>query len=198
MNTANQLARRMRDETFSAPAPGSQPRAYLTVPVNVACRAVAIYHEQGAAAAAAYIGASKVARWANHRNPSMATGNTHVLRGFEAYIEADRADGRQPEALGAETVLAWPAGPLAVRFDVVLAEGAGLSGRVLFWDGLEIDRAAAELIAAPYLAALRALYPEHEIGAIGVWQGRYQQRFEVPAEIAERRAARAKIIHRGL
>jgi hypothetical protein len=198
MKTANQLARRIRDAEFTAPAPGDQPPAYLTVPVNVARKAVTTYHEDGPAAARAYIGASTVARWAKHTNPSMATSNANVLEGFEAYIEADRRDGREVIELAVEPTLHWPAGPLLVRIDVLLADGADLAARVLFWDGLEIDRADAELIAAPYAAVMEQLHPEPTITGVGVWQARYQSYHEVPFEVAERRLERARIIHQGL
>lgn len=48
---------------------------------------------EGAASARSYIGTSKVASWASHANPSMATSNSNVLAGLEAYITADLADG---------------------------------------------------------------------------------------------------------
>jgi hypothetical protein len=198
MKTANQLARRVRDADFTAPGPGDDPPAYLTVPVNVARETVTIYHEEGEEKAREYLDSSVVARWANHSNPSMATSNSNVLSGFDAYIEADRRDGREVIDLAIEPTLHWPAGPLLVRIDVVLADGEDLAARVLFWDGLEIDREDAELIAAPYAAVMEQQYPERTITAVGVWQARYQSYYEVPFEIAERRLERARIIHQGL
>ncbi len=198
MKTANQLARRVREADFTAPGPGDDPPAYLTVPVNVARETVTIYHEEGEEKAREYLDSSVVARWAKHSNPSMATSNTNVLEGFEAYIVADRRDGREAAELAIEPTLQWPAGPLLVRIDAVLADGPDLAARVLFWDGLEIDRDDAELIAAPYAEVMAQQYPERTITGVGVWQGRYQSHYEVPFEVAQRRLERARIIHQGL
>ena len=99
MRTANELSRRVRAPGSRAPGPGAEPPpAFLTVPVTVARKAVSLYHEEGAVAARAYLRASKVGSWANHTNPSMATSNSNVLSGFDAYIAADA--GRWPNGEG--------------------------------------------------------------------------------------------------
>jgi hypothetical protein len=152
----------------------------MTVPVTVARKAVSIYHEEGPAAARAYLRSSKVGVWANHTNPSMATSNSNVLSGFEAYVATDNADGRPARGLALRTVLDWPAGPLLVRIDVVLR----LAARALFWDGPDLTEAQAPLVAAPYAAALEQLHPEASLTAIGVWQARRQTHIEVPVESA--------------
>jgi len=185
MRTANELSRKVRVPEFQVPGPGSEPPpAYLTVPVTVARKAVSLYHEEGAATARAYLRSSKVAQWASHTNASMATSNSNVISGFDAYVAADRRDGRGVRELSRKAVLPWPAGPLAVRIDVVLGDGNGIAARALFWDGPDLTESQAPLIAAPYASALEQLYPEALLTSIGVWQARRQTRFEVPVESA--------------
>jgi hypothetical protein len=152
----------------------------LTVPPTVARKAVSIYHEEGAPVARHYLRSSKVGKWANHTNPSMATSNSNVLSGFDAYVTADIADGRPVSELAQSTVLAWPAGPLKVRLDVILTDGDALAARTLFWDGPDLTETQAPLIAAPYAAALAQLRPEASLTTIGVWQARRQTHVEVP------------------
>jgi hypothetical protein len=185
VRTANELSRKVRVPEYRVPGPAAEPPpAFMTVPVTVARKAVSIYHEEGPAAARAYLRASKVGVWANHTNPSMATSNSNVLSGFEAYVASDSADGRPARGLALRTVLDWPAGPLLVRIDVVLGDGNGLAARALFWDGPDLTEAQAPLIAAPYAAALEQLHPEASLTAIGVWQARRQTHIEVPVESA--------------
>jgi hypothetical protein len=185
MRTANELSRRVRTPEYRAPGPGAEPPpAFLTVPVTVARKAVSLYHEEGAVAARSYLRSSKVGSWANHTNPSMATSNSNVISGFDAYIAADTADGRRATGLARNTVLSWPAGPLKVRIDVILADGKGLAARALFWDGPDLTEAQAPLVAAPYAAALKQLHPEASLTAVGVWQARRQTHMEVPIESA--------------
>jgi hypothetical protein len=192
MRTANELSRKVRAPEFRAPGPSApRPPAFMTVPVTVARKAISVYHEEGAAPARSYLRASKVGIWASHTNPSMATSNSNVLAGFEAYVAADLADGRPARGLARNAVLSWPAGPLRVRIDVVLGDGNGLSGRALLWDAPDLTEAQAPLIAAPYAAALEQLHPEASLTAIGIWQARRQTHIEVPIEtaLAEVRAA---------
>jgi hypothetical protein len=165
----------------------------MTVPVTVARKAVSLYHEEGVAPARSYLRASKVGIWANHTNPSMATSNSNVLTGFEAYMAADAADGRPVRGLARSAVLAWPAGPLKVRIDVVLGDGNGLAARALLWDAPDLTESQAPLIAAPYAAAFEQLHPEASLTAIGIWQARRQTHIEVPIETAlgEVRAAQS-------
>lgn len=193
MRTANELSRKVRAPEYQAPGPGSEPPpAFLTVPVTVARKAVSVYHEQGATAARGYLHSSKVGRWANHTNPSMATSNSNVLSGFDAYVVADVADGRSAKELSCRSVLAWPAGPLMVRLDVILADGNGLAARALFWDGPDLTESQASLIAAPYAAALEQSHPEALLTSVGVWQARRQTHFEVPIESALREVKAAQ------
>jgi len=121
----------------------------------------------------------------------MATSNSNVLSGFDAYVVSDVADGRPAKGLAQTTVLAWPAGPLMVRLDVILGDGNGLAARVLFWDGPDLVEGQAPLIAAPYAAALEQLHPEAMLTSIGVWQARRQTHVEVPigSALGEVRAA---------
>jgi hypothetical protein len=114
----------------------------------------------------------------------MATSNSNVLSGFDAYVVADRADGRTATELAPTTALVWPAGPLMVRIDVILSDGDGLAARAVLWDGPDLTEAQAPLIAAPYAAALQQLHPEASLTTIGVWQARRQSRFEVSFESA--------------
>lgn len=180
MRTATELSRKVRIPGYRVPGPGSErPPAYLSVPPTVARKAVSVYHEEGASAARVYLRSSKVGQWANHTNPSMATSNSNVLSGFEAYVAADITDGRPVAGLAQSTVLAWPAGPLKVRLDVLLTDGSGLAARALFWDGPDLTETQAPLIAAPYAAALAQLRPEASLTAIGVWQARRQTYVEV-------------------
>jgi hypothetical protein len=193
MRTATELSRKVRVPEYQAPGPASEtPPAFLTVPVTVARKAVSVYHEEGASAARAYLRSSKVGRWANHNNPSMATSNGNVLSGFEAYVSADIADGRPVSELAQNTVLAWPAGPLKVRLDVLLTDGKALAARTLFWDGPDFKEAQAPLIAAPYAVALAQVHPEATLTTIGVWQARRQTRIEVPIASALREVRTAQ------
>lgn len=180
MRTATQLSRKVRVPDYRAPGPTSEPPpAYLSVPPNVARKAVSLYHERDARAARRYLRSSKVGQWANHTNASMATSNSNVLSGFEAYVAADRSDGRPVADLAQSTVLDWHAGPLKVRLDMTLTDDDGLAARVLFWDGPDLTEAQAPLIAAPYAAALSQLYPEASLTAIGIWQARRQTYVDV-------------------
>ena len=160
--------------------------------MTVARKAVSLYHEEGASTARAYLRSSKVGQWANHINPSMATSNSNVLSGFDAYVAADTADGRRAAELARSTVLAWPAGPLKVRLDLLLADGDGLAARALFWDGPDLTETQAPLIAAPYAAALVQLHPNASLSTIGVWQARRQTHVEVPIESALRQTQAAQ------
>ncbi len=180
MRTATELSRKVRVPGYRAPAPASEPPpAFLSVPVTVARKAVSLYHEQGAPAARRYLRASKVGKWAGHTNASMATSNGNVLSGFDAYIATDARDGRSVAELARSTVLAWPAGPLKVRLDVILSDGDGLAGRAIFWDGPDLAEAQAPLIAAPYAAALEQLHPGTSLTGMGIWQARRQTYVEV-------------------
>lgn len=122
----------------------------------------------------------------------MATSNGNVLSGFEAYVIADVADGRPMAELSRNTVLAWPAGPLKVRLDVILTDSDGLAARALFWDGPDLTEIQAPLIAAPYAAALTQLHPEASLTAIGIWQARRQTYIEVPIRSALRQVRAAQ------
>jgi hypothetical protein len=122
----------------------------------------------------------------------MATSNSNVLSGFDAYVTADAADGRPAKGLARRAVLAWPAGPLMVRLDVVLGDGNGLAARALFWDGPNLTESQAPLIAAPYAAALEQLHPEASLTSIGVWQARRQTHIEVPIKSAMREVRAAQ------
>lgn len=178
---------------FRAPGPTAEPPpAYLSVPPTVARKAVAVYHESGAAAARRYLRSSKVGKWASHTNPSMATANSNVVSGFGAYIAADRADGRPVAEVAKRIVLDWPAGPLSVRLDVVLIDGDGLAARAILWDGPDFTEEQAPLIAAPYAAALAQIHPEVDLTTVGIWQGRRQTYVEVPIESAEREVPAAQ------
>jgi hypothetical protein len=193
MRTATELSRKVRVPEYQAPGPASEPPpAYLTVPVTVARKAVSLYHEEGISAARVYLRSSKVGKWANHKNPSMATSNSNVLSGFDAYVNADIADGRPASELAQNTVLAWPAGPLKVRLDVVLTDGKAIAARALFWDGPDLEEAQAPLIAAPYAVALGQVHPEATLTTIGVWQARRQTRIEVPIASALREVRTAQ------
>lgn len=193
MNTATELSRKVRVPAYRAPGPASEPPpAYLTVPVTVARKAVSLYHQRGASAARRYLRSSKVGQWANHTNPSMATSNSNVLSGLEAYIAADSADGRTAVGFARSAVLAWPAGSLKARLDVILTDGNGLAARAILWDGPDLTEAQAPLIAAPYAAALTQLHPEASRTAIGVWQARRQTYIEVPVEHALRQVQAAQ------
>jgi hypothetical protein len=199
MHTATELSRKVRVPAYQAPGPTAEPPpAYLSVPVTVARKAVSLYHEEGAPVARRYLRASKVGQWANHTNPSMATSNSNVLSGFEAYIAADNADGRPAKALGLNTVLTWPAGPLRVRLDVVLADGDKLAARALLWDGPDLNETQAPLIAAPYAAALAQLHPEAPLASIEIWQARRQSYFDVPVASAMRQTRSAQRLHYNL
>ncbi|HEX6752549.1 MAG TPA: hypothetical protein VF093_03040 [Solirubrobacterales bacterium] len=181
MRTATELSRKVRVPGYRAPGPTSvPPPAFLSVPVTVARKAVSLYHEKGAPAARRYLRSSKVGQWAGHTNTSMATSNGNVLSGFEAYIATDARDGRSVAELARSTVLTWPAGSLKVRLDVILADGDGLAGRAVFWDGPDLAEAQAPLIAAPYAAALVQLHPKASFTGVGVWQARRQTYVEVP------------------
>ncbi len=193
MRTANELSKKVRVPEYRVPGPGSEPPpAYLTVPVTVARKAISVYHEEGASAARGYLRSSKVGKWANHSNPSMATSNSNVLSGFDAYVIADAADGRAARGLARSTVLVWPAGSLRVRLDVILSDGNGLAARALFWDGPDLTETQAPLIAAPYAAALEQLHPEASLTSIGVWQARRQTHIEVPIGSALREVQAAQ------
>ena len=123
----------------------------------------------------------------------MATSNSNVLSGFDAYIAADVADGRTPSGLARCTVLSWPAGPLKVRIDVVLGDGNGLAARALFWDGPDLTEAQAPLIAAPYAAALEQLHPEalSPPSASGRRGDRLTSRYQLKARSAKSRPPNA-------
>lgn len=193
MHTATELSRKVRVPAYQSPGPTAEPPpAYLSVPVTVARKAVSLYHEKGASAARRYLRGSKVGQWANHTNPSMATSNSNVLSGFDAYIAADTADGRSARAWGLSTVLTWPAGPLRVRLDVVLADGDKLVARALLWDGPDLHEAQAPLIAAPYAAALAQLHPEASLASTEVWQARRQTYIEVSIQEALREVRAAQ------
>lgn len=199
MHTATELSRKVRVPEYRAPGPTAEPPpAYLSVPVTVARKAVALYHEEGAARARGYLRSSKVGQWAGHTNPSMATSNSNVLSGLDAYIAADVADGRPVAELTRNTVLTWPAGPLKVRLDVTLADGGGLAARAVLWDGPDLNEAQASVIAAPYAASLAHLHPEASLTAIGIWQARRQTYIEVPIAEALAQVRPAQQLHFGL
>jgi hypothetical protein len=193
VRTATELSRKVRVPGYRAPGPTSEPPPpYLSVPPNIARKAVALYHDKGAREARRYLRSSKVGQWANHTNASMATSNSNVLAGFDAYVAADTADGRPIAALAQSTVLAWPAGPLKVRLDVTLTDGDALAARALFWDGPDLTEAQAPLIAAAYAAALAQLHPGALLTAIGIWQARRQTYLEVPVTSALRQVRAAQ------
>ncbi len=128
----------------------------------------------------------------------MATSNSNVLSGFDAYVIADTADGRPVAELARSTVLAWPAGPLKVRLDVILADGDGFAARALLWDGPDLTEAQAPLIAAPYVTALAQLHPEASLTTIGIWQARRQTYIEVPIKSALRQVKAAQKLQSSL
>jgi hypothetical protein len=128
----------------------------------------------------------------------MATSNTNVLSGFEAYVAADLADGRPVAELAQSTVLDWPAGPLKVRLDVILTDGRGLAARAVLWDGPDLTEAQAPLIAAPYATALAQIHPNAPLTAVGIWQARRQTYVEVPIRSAQREVRAAQRLQFGL
>ena len=123
MITAGNIARAVREPGYTRPTPGTKPPpTFLTVPPRIAAKAVRLHHLEGPRAARRYLYTSKVGSWANHRNPSMASSNSNVLAGFEAYILADGADGRSALQTGRTVIVERPAGPLKVYLDVVLGD----------------------------------------------------------------------------
>jgi hypothetical protein len=163
------------------PSHDPDPPPYLTVPTTLARTAVRKFHRQGEAVAKQYLASSKVGSWANHpTSSSMATNNTRVLDGLDWYIQEDKADGRAMNALDATAIVTIQGIDVETRIDVVLDDGNGLAGRVVFWDGPDFDAATAQTIACPYAFALEALYPGATYTTIGVWQARRRYSVEVP------------------
>ncbi len=149
----------------------------MVVPTTLARAAVRTLHVAGAARARAELAAGKVGQWAAHQNPSMASGNSNVIAGLDAYIAEAARDGRAHLRFDATSVVRLPSRAIEARVDVVLDDRGDVAGRVVLWDGPDFDPADAPVMAAVYAKALEQLYPGRVITTIGIWQAR-RQRFE--------------------
>jgi hypothetical protein len=179
MITAANVSRAIRQPGYRLPSVLDEPPVFMVLPTTIARRAVRAFHEKGATAAITYVSESKLGEWANHTNPSMASGARNVINGVVEYTKAATADGRKNVRLDQKTVVKLKAGPVEVSIDVVLADGNDIAGRVVMWDGPDFEPEDAPLIAAVYSQGLQQLYPKRTITSIGVWQGRRQSRAEV-------------------
>lgn len=195
MITAANISRAIREPDYEPPAGTEEPPPFMVLPTTIARRAVRAFHDDGAAAAIRYAAESKLGEWANHTNPSMASNAQNTINGVVEYTRAAAADGRKVIGLDRKTVVVWDSGPVEVKIDVVLADGDGVAGRVVMWDGPDFETDDAPLIAAVYAQALQQLYPNKKVTSIGVWQGRRQSRAEVSFEEAQAELAKAKRIH---
>jgi hypothetical protein len=61
-------------------------------------------------------------------------------------------------------------------------------GRVILWDTVPLNAAAARVVAAPVIEILDQEYGRRAVGGVEVWHGRTGRKFRVPADRA--RAAR--------
>lgn len=170
----------------------------MVLPTTVARRAVRVFHDQGAAAAIGYASGSKLAEWANHTNPSMASNAQNTLNGIVEYTKAAAADQRSVIDLDQRTVVNLASGPVEVSIDVVLDDAGDVAGRVVMWDGPDFHPDDAPLIAAVYSQALQQLYRERTVTSIGLWQGRRQTRIDVPFRDAQAQLTRADRIRADL
>jgi hypothetical protein len=121
----------------------------------------------------------------------MATSNSRVLDGFDWYVQEHAADGRPVKDLDRSAVVDLQGIDVDARIDVVLEDGTGVAGRIVFWDGPDFDAALAPTIACVFAHALQALYPGQTYTTIGIWQARRQYREEVPFASAMGRSAAA-------
>jgi hypothetical protein len=194
MVTAANISRAIRQPGYKVPSVLEEPRVFMVLPTTIARRAVRVFHEDGATAAIAYVSESKLGEWANHTNPSMASGARNTINGVVEYTKAATADGRKMVDLNRKTVVKLKSGPVKVSIDVVLADGDDIAGRVVMWDGPDFESEDAPLIAAVYAQGLQQLYPKRTITSIGVWQGRRQSRAEVTFRDAQAQLKKASRI----
>jgi hypothetical protein len=177
---AHQVARVVRDPGFSAGGAG-EVAAYMVAPTTCARAAVRMFHTTNAISAKTYLAQSVVGEWTSHPRQSMATNAQRVVDGLDWYIAEDQRDGRPMQAIDETTVVNLPVGgPLQVRLDVVLADGAGVAGRAVFWDGAEFDQTQASVMACAFALGLQQLHPKSTVTTIGIWQARRQYFVEVP------------------
>ncbi|MBN1609250.1 MAG: hypothetical protein JW940_21650 [Polyangiaceae bacterium] len=195
MISGHQLSRVCREPGYQAPSGSEEPPAFMVAPTTIARSAVRQLHTSGAETARSYLQGSKVGEWTGHTNKSMASGANAVVDGFDWYISHDESDGRRMAALDESAVVELPAGAVRVRLDVVLEDEDDLAGRVVLWDGLQIDAASAPVIACVFAHALETLYPRRSFTTIGVWQARRQQLIEVSHAdaLAQTAAASARL-----
>jgi hypothetical protein len=121
----------------------------------------------------------------------LASNAQAVVDGFDWYATQDQADGRAMRDLDEHAVVAFPAGQVDARLDVVLDDGNAIAGRVVLWDGPDFNPSTAPVMACAFAKALAVLYPSHTFTTIGIWQARRQRLVEVPhaAALAQTTAA---------
>lgn len=172
--------------TWRPPTPGAGAGAS---PAPTRNKAIAIYHDEGQAAALAYLSGNRgdgTKGLAGAFGPGGRFENwgrrtrDHLDRYFrydqplgEAYAELPL---RGDVAIGSHTVGAY--------IDVVTFHASGYVGRVLNWDLEGVTLAAADLIAVP-----AALLIEQELGAgtcikIAVWDLEQRQQLEINGSYA--------------
>lgn len=194
MITAANISRAIRQPGYKLPSVLEEPPVFMVLPTTIARRSVRAFHDDGAAAAIAYVSGSKLGEWASHTNPSMASGAQNTINGVVEYTKAAAADGRKMVDLDPKTVVNLKSGPVEVSIDVVLADGNDIAGRIVMWDGPDFASEDAPLIAAVYSQGLQQLYPKRNITSIGVWQGRRQTRAEVAFRDAQAQLKKASRI----
>lgn len=125
----------------------------------------------------------------------MASGANAVVDGLDWYIARDAEDGRGVAHLDESVVVTFPEAPVMARLDVVLHDGNDLAGRVVLWDGPQLDETTAPVMACAFAHAMTSLYPGRDFTTVGIWQARRQRLVEVPfAEaMAQTPAARARL-----
>lgn len=151
--------------------------------------AVRRVHNEGVEAARAYL-ATKLAR---HLLQGGGAGSTALSYkdSFERYVEWDAAAGAGGAGLDASVVVPFPCGN-SVRAIAHVVPDAGGSARVLLWDELPVQAAAAgEMIALPIFECADSVLGAGQTMTVDVWQLAHAQQQNVSRAAAEARQLEA-------
>lgn len=135
---------------------------------------------------------TKLGHWLAGANDSNRGRKASATAAFN-YIETVRQCAEWHE----ESILsyaAWEAKGV-VKYDegdsvaalvrVVLEDAIGsLTGRLLFWDSLDLTPSSALILASPAVEVLDGIYGADNVRGIEVWQCRTRERHDVPSDQA--------------
>lgn len=196
--TAAQLREVARDgAAWRPPEPGSDNRPS---PAAIRTRAVAIYHEEGHAAALSYLGGQRpgvkgLATGYFGPGGKAAGWGRQTRRSLDRYFDYDRREGQLYAELSLKEDVALGTHFIGAFVDVVLFHPQGYLGRVLSWDQAGVPTLeAADLVAAPAAMLIEQEMGEGTCAVVAVWDLPNKRQYEIDGQQALGTASQLKAL----